>query len=139
MAQQRVIALHGNVIIDLDGFKEVNTVHGHAGGDAALVAAAGAMRRTVREGDLVARLGGDEFAVVAPSLGHETLTELGQRLVASVKAASAALELDGVRLSASAGCAVIPDDAQTVDEALALADRGLREGKDRLVVGGRAG
>jgi len=52
------------VYIDMDGFKAINDLHGHAAGDAALVHVAGLLNASVREGDSVGRLGGDEFAVL---------------------------------------------------------------------------
>ncbi len=52
------------MFIDLDGFKPVNDRHGHAAGDAVLVAVASRLRESTRDTDLIARLGGDEFAVL---------------------------------------------------------------------------
>ena len=52
------------VYFDLDGFKALNDGHGHAAGDAALMAVAERLIANVRESDIVGRMGGDEFAVV---------------------------------------------------------------------------
>lgn len=52
------------VLIDLDNFKRYNDTHGHAAGDEVLVAFAGALRRSVRDGDTVFRIGGDEFLML---------------------------------------------------------------------------
>lgn len=58
-------AMLGVVVIDLDGFKLLNDVHGHKVGDATLCAVAGQLTDAVRADDIVARLGGDEFVVIA--------------------------------------------------------------------------
>src|SRR3954447_14543100 len=81
----------GLVLVDLDGFKEANTLYGHPGGDTALVAAADALRTAAREQDMVARLGGDEFAIVARGLDADALDGLAQRVLAAVRAAGAGL------------------------------------------------
>jgi diguanylate cyclase (GGDEF)-like protein len=77
-------------VLDLDGFKPVNDLHGHAAGDRVLVEIAQRLRRALRPGDLVARLGGDEFVVIVEHLSPEEdpqvfAEELGARLVAAVR------------------------------------------------------
>jgi diguanylate cyclase (GGDEF)-like protein len=127
----------GIVLIDLDGFKQVNTIHGHHGGDAALTAAARALRSAARDTDLVARLGGDEFAIVIPDTTPAAARTVAERAIVAVTAAAEALELQGVALGASAGVALSPDDASDADALLAAADAALRtakrDGKGRVV------
>lgn len=75
---------------DLDGLKEINDRLGHAEGDAALVAAAGALRGGFRESDVVARIGGDEFAVLATSATRDSIDLIRGRLQAKIDEFNAA-------------------------------------------------
>lgn len=130
----------GLLLVDLDGFKRVNTVHGHHGGDAALTAAAQALRSAARDTDLVARLGGDEFAIVVPDATPAILRTVADRALVAVTAASERLELDGIALGASIGLALLPDDAASADALLQCADAALRvakqQGKGRVIASG---
>jgi diguanylate cyclase (GGDEF)-like protein len=75
----------GVLFIDLDGFKEVNDVHGHDVGDELLVSVAARLRREVRDGDTVARFGGDEFVVLCEDLVRvEAAEPLARRLADAV-------------------------------------------------------
>ena len=75
----------GVLFIDLDGFKEINDVHGHDVGDVVLVNVASRLRREVRDGDTVARFGGDEFVVLCEDLVRiEAAEPLARRLAEAV-------------------------------------------------------
>jgi diguanylate cyclase (GGDEF)-like protein len=134
--------MHGDVtvglmLIDLDGFKDVNTVHGYPAGDAVLRETANTLRSCVRADDVVARLGGDEFAVLASDADPEAMDMLSRRVLDAVRGMAERLDLDQVRLTASVGSALHPADADTVDELIAAADicmRGAKlTGKDRAL------
>jgi diguanylate cyclase (GGDEF)-like protein len=142
---RRVADAPGFVLIDLDDFKQINTSHGHAGGDRALQLVADALRGAVREQDLVARIGGDEFAIVVHDTGADELLEIAERAIDHVAAAASVLALDGVTLTASAGVAMPADGASSLESLFSLADVALGEvkahGKGRVQVAepGRSG
>ncbi|MFL5827325.1 MAG: diguanylate cyclase domain-containing protein [Thermoleophilaceae bacterium] len=118
----------GLLLVDLDDFKEANTVHGHPGGDLVLRQAAIALRQAAREDDLVARLGGDEFAIVANGADEAGMRALAERVLEAIRRAHERLpeEFDGLAITASVGWARYPQDADTLDELLAAADFCLR-------------
>ncbi len=59
------------MVMDLDGFKPINDVHGHEAGDALLVEVARRLKSIIRKEDIVGRLGGDEFIVILGNLGRQ--------------------------------------------------------------------
>ena len=79
----------GILSCDVDGLKLVNDTLGHDQGDRLLVAAAGVIRESFREGDLVARIGGDEFAVVLPNTTEPSVEDACQRIQETVTAYNA--------------------------------------------------
>lgn len=126
------------LLIDLDGFKDVNDSYGHAVGDAVLVAVAGRIQAGVRAEDTAARLGGDEFIVVlSDSPGEAHAADLGRRLI---DALGQPYEIGDLRISVSAsvGVAVNGPDAPEPDEFMRRADVAMYDakarGKGRLVV-----
>ncbi len=68
------------MMLDLDGFKGVNDVHGHPAGDEVLQQVAARLRQSLRDTDFFARYGGDEFAVILPETDRETATNMAGRL-----------------------------------------------------------
>jgi diguanylate cyclase (GGDEF)-like protein len=120
-ANRRVADKMTVLIIDLDGFKDVNDSQGHAAGDLVLTEIGRRLKNTCRQTDLVARLGGDEFAVLV--LPGSNPTELAARLIDAV---SAPIELDGspVSVGASIGIAT-SDDGTEIDHLLMCADTAM--------------
>ena len=119
------------LFIDMDGFKNVNTLHGHLGGSKALVEVAKVIRGCARETDVVARFGGDEFSVILPDTGREGAMFVAERICTRIRAFRF-LEGDGldVRLTASVGVATLPDVSSSSEELLRAADRAMYKVKD---------
>jgi len=115
----------GLILVDLDGFKDVNTVYGYPAGDAILRETAERLTGAVGPEDVVARLGGDEFAVLAPDATPEDLRTLAERTVRCLRE----LRCEDVQLTASVGWVIYPYDAANVDELIATADSCLRGAK----------
>jgi diguanylate cyclase (GGDEF)-like protein len=121
----------GLMLVDLDDFKEANTLWGLPGGDRVLCEVASALRSAARSDDMVARLGGDDFAVVAHGLDVEGMRSLAERTLEAVRHASTRVDgdLPGARVTASIGWALYPHAAATVEELMAAADVSLRGAK----------
>ncbi|WP_310383443.1 EAL domain-containing protein [Roseateles sp.] len=116
--QTRVAVLY----VDLDGFREVNDIAGHAAGDAVLKEAAARFANVVRASDSVARVGADEFVIVLSGLvDEETAMRLGERLIDAMREPIYDGQTDITKrfnLGASIGLALYPTDGVTVDELL---------------------
>jgi len=119
------------LFIDMDGFKTVNTDHGHLAGSKALVEVATVIRACARETDVVARFGGDEFAVILPETGSEGAVFVAERICDRIRKFRF-LEADGlgVHLTASVGVATLPDVTRSAEELLKAADRAMYRVKD---------
>jgi diguanylate cyclase (GGDEF)-like protein len=119
------------VILDLDGFKEVNDTFGHQAGDDALEAAGQALQATTRVRDLVARIGGDEFAVIL-RVDDESDEDLDARVEGLRAEVAGRLEeaVPGAsRLGATAGYVVDREGQRSLDALLNAADSALIAGK----------
>ncbi len=120
------------VLLDLDGFKAVNDTLGHQAGDELLVQVARTLETLVRPDDLVARLGGDEFALLLGGRqSRETALRTAQQVVDGL--AQRGFSVDGVLLDvhASAGVALLPEDADDVAGLLMRADVAMYHAKSR--------
>ena len=121
---------HALMLMDLDRFKPVNDVHGHAAGDVVLVEVARRLTQAVREHDAVARLGGDEFVILfADDPGLAALEERAQRLQAALRRPIDIGSGQVVGIDSSVGVATSPQDGYSLDELLMAADMALYRAK----------
>ena len=91
------------LILDLDGFKELNDRFGHAEGDAVLRQVAAAVTHSVRDIDTAARYGGDEFLILAPETGLDGAMLLAERLRSAVAAMELVVGRHSMTITASVG------------------------------------
>ncbi|MEV6494957.1 GGDEF domain-containing protein, partial [Actinoplanes sp. NPDC051633] len=118
----------GLLMLDLDGFKQINDTLGHAVGDALLIGIAERLRQQVRQDDIVARLGGDEFVVVMPDVHDpgDVLT-IGHRLLQAIRLPMR-IDEHVVTVSASVGMTV-NHPGVSLAELLREADEAMYEAK----------
>jgi diguanylate cyclase (GGDEF)-like protein/PAS domain S-box-containing protein len=118
------------VVVDLDGFKEINDSLGHAAGDELLVELSRRLDAGLRTSDTVARLGGDEFGVLLPEIrDRDDVLHAVERLKSAIETPFA---LQGLSLSleASIGIALYPEDGEDVEALLRRADAAMYHAKD---------
>ena len=117
----------GVILIDLDGFKTVNDVHGHAAGDRLLVEAARRLRALEAHGRFFARLGGDEFAAICPIEGsNDELLAFGRALCLTLRSR---YQQTPALISGSIGMVAYPDSARTAESLFERADFALHHAK----------
>lgn len=120
------------MIVDLDGFKPVNDINGHAAGDEVLREIATRLGDLSRTDDMVARLGGDEFGVVLDCVGPERATEaasaFAERVIASI---GRPINIGGqtVEVGASIGISICPNDGTDSETLLRAADMAMYRAK----------
>ena len=111
--------------LDLDRFKAINDIFGHAEGDRILCKVAGILCRAAEDGDTVARLGGDEFAIIQPGQSQpEGAGRLAERILAEF-AAEMDTARDPTAVGVSMGIAIYPRDGHTAEQLYCNADIAL--------------
>jgi len=124
------------LFIDLDDFKKINDVYGHATGDQLLREVAQRIQDTVRAEDYTARISGDEFCVILMDLGNNK-----QEVAGSVSTVCAKLlhkleqpyliDRRSLNISASFGVKIFPDGDQAIETVISSADTAMYQAKDR--------
>jgi len=129
--QQRPVCL---LYLDADHFKQLNDDHGHAAGDAALIALANGLRAQMREPDLIGRIGGEEFAMLLPGLDLQQARHRAEQL----RLAVGTIQRPDGPLTVSIGVAQCRSSDEGIDAVLARADKAMRQakidGRDRVVI-----
>lgn len=115
--------------IDLDGFKQINDSYGHDAGDELLHLCGQRIAGCFRASDLVARLGGDEFTAMVSGLPNLARADLVGRKIMQQLALPFSLSEATVRISASIGIAVFPQDADNVTDLMRQADQAMYAAK----------
>jgi diguanylate cyclase (GGDEF)-like protein len=116
-------------LLDLDGFKPINDVHGHPVGDEALKEVASRLASFIRERGQAARMGGDEFAIVCENVAtRDQASEAGEELL-SIFDASFLLAGATIHLSGAVGFALCPASGDRADELIRAADTALYRAK----------
>jgi two-component system, cell cycle response regulator len=140
-----VLAGHGRrgerraciAMLDVDGFKAVNDAHGHAAGDAVLVAVADAVRRAARSTDTAARLAGDEFTLLLDDCSLSEAVTACERIRSAVSRTPVRIRDGQVSVTASIGVAPVvdrDDTAGALERADAALYRAKANGRDRVEV-----
>ena len=126
------------LMLDLDHFKRVNDVHGHAAGDAVLKHFAGLAHAELRRIDTGGRLGGEEFAILLLGADLPSAAQFAERLRAKVADTPLALDGQSIPVTVSIGIAALDARDASADAALTRADAALyeakRAGRDRVCV-----
>jgi diguanylate cyclase (GGDEF)-like protein len=117
-------------VADLDYFKRINDLHGHAAGDAALRAAAGCLGFTLREADVGARYGGEELAALLPETDIDGATEAAERFRLALEGTEVVHEGRVIGVTVSIGVSVWSHEEADIGAAIMRADAALYRAKD---------
>lgn len=118
------------VYLDLDGFKDVNDGLGHGAGDKVLIEVAKRIQHCIRKPDLAARSGGDEFTILLTNINSpEQIGSFTSRMIASINEAIM-IPPNEIRVGASIGIAIYPDDGDTLEKLSKHADLAMYHAKN---------
>ncbi|MBB1267814.1 diguanylate cyclase domain-containing protein [Shewanella sp. SR44-3] len=117
------------MFIDLEGLKQVNDTHGHPVGDALLVQVAARLNQLFRQSDTLARFGGDEFVVLLNNIESLEHAKLVESAIHSALAKAFKVNDTDVKVGASIGIAIYPDDADDAISLMRIADRLMYQDK----------
>lgn len=127
------------LMLDVDDFKKINDTYGHPQGDLVLKKTAQVVKDNVREIDVICRYGGDEFCLILPQTNQHGVETVAQRILRDLEKLrlGTARKTKRLRVSASIGAAIYPEDARSVEELINRADSALymakRSGRQKFI------
>jgi diguanylate cyclase (GGDEF)-like protein len=126
------------LMVDIDHFKQVNDLHGHAVGDEALRFISRILRSALRDADIIGRLGGEEFAVVLPYTNQQQALDTAERLRNTIAATVMTFDKINLQLTISIGLTCLSPETNSLDNLLDIADKALyhakRAGRNRVYI-----
>ncbi|MFO7636303.1 MAG: GGDEF domain-containing protein [Clostridia bacterium] len=117
------------IITDIDDFKDINTTHGHPGGDEVIIEASKVLSAVLRGTDILGRWGGEEFIILLPDTTMDRGKFIAERLRKAMEDKVFFINKNSVRITASFGITLYPGDA-TFDSCYNKADQALFKAKD---------
>lgn len=127
-------ARHAFVMLDIDGFKQVNDTFGHAQGDKLLISITANLKALLREGDLIGRVGGDEFSLCLRNIPYDSVIDKRAQMICRLLHTRLS---ERVTVSGSVGVAIYPRDGKTFEDLYRNADIAMyyakAQGRNRYV------
>ncbi|MBI3161650.1 MAG: PAS domain S-box protein [Chloroflexi bacterium] len=118
------------LMLDIDGFKQVNDSYGHEAGDRALQQVASALKSNLRETDVIGRMGGEEFAMLLPNTSVEDAALLAERVRETIAATSFETPTRALTITACIGVSALNGDMSNIDDMFRHADAALYHAKN---------
>jgi diguanylate cyclase (GGDEF)-like protein len=118
------------ILLDIDHFKQLNDTYGHPMGDVVLKKVGEILRFTLRKGDVLARYGGEEFVILLPEASYRGTRDFAERIRKAIAAASLHPAGGRRKVTVSVGWSLYPEDTDSSQKLVELADRALYFAKD---------
>lgn len=117
------------MFMDLDGFKQINDVHGHDAGDAVLKIIAERLKQSTREDDTVSRHGGDEFMYLLMEIRDvQDIIQIAEKILYAIQL-PCQLDVGEISIKTSIGISIYPKNGDTALELVNSADKAMYEAK----------